>query len=101
PYRVSRGYFGLPVPVWRIWQHIHTYNATPILRSGHERQALRRFLALADNAGAAFVSFPLFEADSAFGSGLQEIAGRQQRVVAETDAHERAFLRSGLSGEEY
>src|SRR5690554_2957916 len=36
PYRVSRGYFGLPVPVWRIWQHIHTYNATPILRSGHE-----------------------------------------------------------------
>lgn len=101
PYRVSRGHYGLPLPVWRVWQHIHTYSSTPILRRGHERQALRRFLALADMSGAALVSFPLFVADSAFGEALQDVAERQRRFVAETEAHERAFLQSELSEEAY
>ena len=101
PYRVTYGYFGLPLPVWRAWYHIHSYICTPLLKRGHERHALRRFLALADQAGAAFVEFPMFEAGSAFDAALVEIAERQQRHVAETDRHERAFLKSGLTEEEY
>lgn len=101
PYRVSYGYFGLPLPVWRVWYHIHSYVCTPLLKRGHERQAVRRFMALADRAGAAFVEFPMFEAGSAFDEALGEVSERQQRRVAETDRHERAFLKSDLTEEEY
>ena len=101
PYRVSLGFYGLPKPVWRVWRHIHSYVSTPVLRSGHERPALRRFLALADMSGAAFVDFPLFHAGSAFAGALEDVAGRQHRHVAETNAHERAFLQSDLSEEAY
>ncbi|MBO6635391.1 GNAT family N-acetyltransferase [Parvibaculum sp.] len=101
PYRVSSGFFGLPKPVWRVWRHIHSYISTPVLRSGHERLALRRFLTLADMSGAAFVEFPIFHAGSAFADALEDVAGRQGRHVAETNAHERAFLQSDLSGDAY
>lgn len=101
PYRVSYGYFGLPLPVWRVWYHVHSYVCTPLLKRGHERQAVRRFMALADQAGAAFVEFPMFEAGSAFDVALGEVAERQQRRVAETDRHERAFLNSDLTEEAY
>lgn len=101
PYRVSFGYMGLPLPVWRVWHHIHSYVCTPLLKRGCERQAVRRFLALADRAGAALVEFPLFEAGSAFDVAMADVAERHQRGVAETDRHERAFLTSGLTEDEY
>ena len=101
PYRAAIGFYGLPLPVWRVWRHIHSYISTPLLRGGHERQAVRRFLAFADMSGAAFVDFPLFDAGSAFAAALDDVAGRQHRPVAETDAHERAFLQSELSEEAY
>lgn len=101
PYRVSLGFYGLPKPVWRVWRHIHSYISTPVLRSGHERLALRRFLALADMSGAVFVEFPLFHAGSAFAEALEDVVGRQHRHVAGTNAHERAFLQSDLSEEAY
>ena len=57
--------------------------------------------ALADGAGAALVEFPLFELGSAFDVALVDVAERHQRRVAETDRHERAFLTSGLTEDEY
>ncbi|MGB6087003.1 hypothetical protein, partial [Parvibaculum sp.] len=36
PYLASFGFFGLPLPVWRVWYHIHSYICTPLLRAGHE-----------------------------------------------------------------
>ena len=101
PYCVTYGYMGLPLPVWRVWYHVHSYLCTPLLKRGHERQAVRHFLALADRAGAAFVEFPMFEASGAFDCTLGEIAERQKRRVAETDRHERAFLKSAFTEEEY
>lgn len=101
PYVVSRGRFGLPLPVWRVWYHIHSYVCTPLLKRGHERQALRRFLSLADHAGAAAIEFPMFEAESAFTQALDEVTGQQMRRVEETDRHQRAFLKSDLGEEEY
>lgn len=101
PYVVSFGSFGLPLPVWRVWYHIHSYICTPLLRAGHERHALRRFFALADMRGVASVEFPMLDAGSAFNAALEEVTGRQARFVSETDRHERAFLSSDLTEEEY
>ena len=101
PYVASFGSFGLPLPVWRIWYHIHSYVCTPLLRAGHERHALRRFLALADMRGVASVEFPMFDVGSAFNIALEEVTVRQTRFVTETDRHERAFISSDLAEEEY
>jgi CelD/BcsL family acetyltransferase involved in cellulose biosynthesis len=101
PYLASFGFFGLPLPVWRVWYHIHSYICTPLLRAGHERHALRHFLALADMRGVASVEFPMFDAGSAFEAALEEVTARQARFVAETDRHERAFISSDLTEEEY
>ncbi|MCF8469720.1 MAG: GNAT family N-acetyltransferase [Parvibaculum sp.] len=101
PYQVVRGLYGLPFPVWRVWQHIHSFIATPLLCAGYEQQAIRGFLALADRSGAAFVQFPLFEAEGAFDMALDEVVARQQRHCHETDRHERAFLQSNLDEDAY
>ena len=101
PCQVVRGLYGLPFPVWRVWRHIHSYIATPLLRAGYEQQAIRSFLSLADRSGAAFIQFPLFEADGAFDIALDEVATRRQRHCRETDRHERAFLQSDLDEEAY
>lgn len=101
PYCASRGVFGLPLPVWRVWEHVHSYISTPIVRTGYEALAVRRFLALADQSGAALVQFPNFEADGAFARALEEVAGQQLRMIHETDRHERAFLQSDLEEEAY
>ncbi|MBX3505311.1 MAG: GNAT family N-acetyltransferase [Parvibaculum sp.] len=101
PYHVSRGRFGLPLPVWRVWYHLHSYICTPVLKRGHERQALRRFLALADHSGAAAIEFPMFAADSAFADALADVGAQQARRIEETDRHVRAFLQSSLAEEDY
>ena len=101
PYRSVRGRFGFPLPVWQLWTHIHSYNATPLLRAGREKQALSRFLAFARQSGGVAVEFPLYQGEGAFADALDELAVEQGLSVSETDRHARAFLQSDLKGEEY
>lgn len=101
PYRARRFYLGLPLSVWSIWTHIHSFLATPLVRAGHEHEAVRRFLEFADQSGARLVRFPLFEADGAFGPALTDVLAERALPFAETGRHERAFLKSDLDGEAY
>ncbi|MBX3488010.1 GNAT family N-acetyltransferase [Parvibaculum sp.] len=99
PYKSVRGHFGIPAPVWSLWEHIHSYTITPLVRAGHERHAIRRFLDFADQSGAALVRFPVFEALGAFDAALDEVL--HGRAWRETDRHERAFLQSDLDEDAY
>ena len=101
PYRSVRGRFGLPLSVWQIWTHIHSYNATPLVRAGREKQALQRFLAFAEQSGAVAVEFPLFQGDGSFSAALDEVVSECHLAMRETDRHQRAFLRSDLKGDDY
>nr|RAV93416.1 CelD-like protein [Aerococcus mictus] len=101
PYQQRRGYLGLPIKVWSIWTHIHSFIATPLARMGHERAAIRRFLAFADQSGATMVRFPLFEAEGAFGPALADVLADRCLPFVETGRHERAFLKADLDGEAY
>lgn len=101
PYKASAWHFGVPLPVWSLWEHLHSYTVTPLLRAGHERHAMRRFLAYADLSGAALVQFPLFEADGAFDAAFEEVLRERGHLWRETDRHERAFLQSDLDEEAY
>jgi hypothetical protein len=101
PVEKRRFYLGLPLRIWSIWTHIHGFLATPILRTGHERQAVRRFMAYADQSGATLVRFPMFEAGSAFDAALRAVLDERGLPSVETGRHERAFLKSDLDGETY
>ncbi|MBI1262471.1 MAG: GNAT family N-acetyltransferase [Rhizobiales bacterium] len=102
PYRESRFLFGLPVRVWSIWTHIHSYIATPLIRKGHEKQAVAMFLSFADKAGAGLVRMPLFEGVGGFDAALTQVMAEEGRVARETERHERAFLQSDAeTGEAY
>lgn len=101
PYQVQRFYLGLPIAVWTLWTHVHSFLATPLVRKGHERAAIRRFLGFADQSGAPLVRFPLFEAGGAFDAALDDVLAQRGLASAETERHERAFLKSDLDGEAY
>ena len=101
PYRITYGYFGLPLPVWRVWHHLHSYICTPLLKRGRENQALQRFMSFADHAGAAMIEFPMFEVSSAFDRALCEIESQQRRQLVETERHERAFLKPEVTEDAY
>lgn len=102
PYRESRFNFALPVRIWSIWTHIHSYIATPLIRKGHEKQAVAMFFSFADKAGAGLVRLPLFEGEGGFDTALTQVMAEEGRVSKETDRHERAFLKSDAeTGETY
>jgi len=102
PYEEARFRFGLPVRSLSLWTHIHSFIATPLLREGHEKQALGLFMAYADKRGAGFVRLPLFEAEGAVDAALIKLAEDQGRILVESERHERAFLKStAASGEAY
>lgn len=101
PIQRRRFYLGLPVEIWSVWTHIHGFLATPILRAGHERSALRRLLAFADQSSAPMVRFPMFEAGGAFDAAMTDILKERGQPHVETGRHERAFLKSELDGEAY
>ncbi|HEY4343589.1 MAG TPA: GNAT family N-acetyltransferase [Parvibaculum sp.] len=101
PYQARRFYLGLPLCVWSIWMHIHSFLATPLVRAGFEHEAIRRFMGFADSSGAPLMRFPLFQSDGAFGQALADVLAERARPFAETGCHERAFLKSDLDGEAY
>jgi len=101
PYFTPRFYLGLPVRIWSIWTHIHSFLVTPIVREGFELDAIRQFLEFADQSGALMVRFPLFQADGAFGPALAEVVLERELPMVETGRHERAFLKADLDGESY
>lgn len=101
PYTAGRFYLGLPFMTWSIWTHIHSFLATPFVRSGFEHNAIRQFLTFADQSGAALMRFPLFQADGAFSPALTDVIAERDRRTVETERHERAFLDAGMSGDAY
>ena len=101
PYQVRRFYLGLPMTVWSIWTHIHSFLATPLVRAGQERMAIRHFFAHADRCGAPLIRFPLLEAGGAFDTALSDILAERGLPHVETGRHDRAFLKSDLDGEAY
>ena len=101
PYVERRFYLGLPIRIWSIWTHIHSFIATPHVREGHEASAIRHFLDFADRTHVPMLRFPYLQIGGAFDTALNEVAAERKYVQAETDRHQRAFLQSALEGDAY
>ena len=101
PFFTPRFYLGLPIRIWSIWTHIHSFLVTPIVREGFELDAILQFVDFANRSGASMVRFPLFQADGAFGPALAQVVLERELPMVETDRHERAFLKADMDGESY
>ena len=109
PLERFRSYKGLPISVLRLWQHMHCYVCTPLLRAGEARQALDAFLdwSARDPRGAALLEFGRTAGDGAFRKLLVDCLNERQlahdipetfnRALLEKLENADAFLNASLS----
>lgn len=95
-----RRYRGLPIAARTVWQYAHCFDATPLLRAGHERAAIGAVLdALTDDA-------PLFElrtlaAESPAAGAVVDALNQRGLEVSISGQHRRAFLRRAPDADSY
>ena len=101
PIRVHATYRGLPLRTAQAWVHLHCFLATPLLRAGHERAAIR---AVADHLrlrGIKVLRLRHMAADGPVAAAIDAVAADEGLGAIETRRFERAVLRSDLDGEAY
>jgi CelD/BcsL family acetyltransferase involved in cellulose biosynthesis len=103
PIERCRSYKGLPVSVLMLWQHIHCYMCTPLLRAGHAREALDAFLgwAASDPRGAALVEFGHTAADGPFRRLLVDCLNERRAVHHVPEIYNRALLEKQESADAF
>ncbi len=100
PLAHTRRYRGLPIAARMLWQYAHCFDATPLLRAGHERAAIGALLdALTDDT-------PLLEcrtlaAESPAAGAIVDAVNRRGLEVSTSGQHTRAFLRRAADADSY
>ncbi len=101
PVKITNTYLGLPVRSAQSWKHIHCFLATPLLRKGHEQDALRGIIAALRARHITVMRFAHSAADGAFAAALATILNTKNHAQAETRRFERAILQSTTSADDY
>lgn len=95
-----RRYRGLPIAARTLWQYAHCFDATPLLRAGHERAAMGALLdALTDDV-------PLLElrtvaAEGPAAGAVIDAVNQRGLEVSISGQHTRAFLRRATDADSY
>jgi hypothetical protein len=93
-----RRWRGLPVRCVSVWRYAHCYDATPLLRRGHEREALD---ALFDALDAPLVELGGTIAEGEVHHALIEVLARRGLEAHAWGRFVRALLRPAASAEDY
>lgn len=95
PLARRRGYRGMPLSYVTLWQHTYAFHGTPLVRQGHERDALRALLAWAAQDGrcGAFLELPGLDAEGPFALALGDVLRERVRLSFVVDQGQRAFFR--------
>lgn len=96
-------YYQHPLPNISGWEHANMFCGAPLVAKGHEQAFWRAlFDHCDDKAGfALFLHLPSLPADGPLARALADVAQEQNRMGAIVQSHERAFLASDHSSEEY
>ncbi len=96
-------YRGLPLTTLRLWQHVHCFLCTPLLRAGWEMACLNTFLEwLASMPGhPPLLELPLVSGDGPFARALAEACGRSGLQPLVSEELSRGLLCRGSSGADY
>jgi CelD/BcsL family acetyltransferase involved in cellulose biosynthesis len=100
PLAYTRRYRGLPVAARTLWQYAHCFDATPLLRAGHEQAAVGTLIdALTDD-------LPLLELRTLAAGGpaagaLIDAVNQRGLEVSVSGRHTRAFLHRAADADSY
>lgn len=103
PLERVRRYRGLPCSALRLWQHLHCFDCTPLIRPGCADLALRALLdwLATHRLGAPLLEMPLLAVDSVFYQALADFTHANDTPRHTLDEHNRALLRPRASGDAY
>lgn len=103
PLERRKRYKGLPVAVLGLWQHLHCFLCTPLLRTGHALETLETFLdwARSDRRGAGLIDFAAVTADGPFQQVLVEYLYKHRALSYVCEAWTRALLKRHSNAEEH
>ncbi len=93
----------LPIPVLRLWKHIHCFLCTPLVRDGHGPQtldALARWAAT-DARGAPLLDLDFITGDGPFQQLLTQWLHDRRHLYWIRDGFTRALFRPAASAEQY
>jgi CelD/BcsL family acetyltransferase involved in cellulose biosynthesis len=103
PLERRRRYKGLPLSSLRLWQHLHCFDCTPLVRAGRGPEclgALFDWLA-GDRRGSALLELNFVAADGPFHHLFVEDANQHRRLAYVEETISRALLRPAADGESY
>lgn len=103
PLEAVRGYRRLPVRYYRLWQHLHCFLGTPLIRKGHEDQCLDIFFSWlkSQTLGRYLVLFEQIAADDPVYEVFLKYTRERNLKVDLKDSYERPHLLSPLKADEY
>ena len=101
PIRLTPTYCGIPVQTARTWKHVHTFLATPLLRSGHESDGLQVLLTALHAKGVMLLRLHHMAADGPVARALTNIAHASKLKSVTTRRFVRALLHSSAKGDDY
>lgn len=98
PLTVERLSRWMPFRVWKMWSHLYSFLHTPLLRIGHEEEALDRLFDWfqQDRTGAAFYWLETVSGEGPFARALEDVAARRRRASFRIGAYSRATFEPSL-----
>jgi CelD/BcsL family acetyltransferase involved in cellulose biosynthesis len=100
PVAPLRGYSRLPVRYLATWMHPHCFFAAPLIRKGHEQEALSALFDLTEKEGA-FFRLRHLDADGPIFAAARAVAEETVRRTADSNRYQRALLKGGFETEAY
>ncbi len=103
PLALGQRYGQRPVPHWQNWLHPNAFLGNPLVADGQEQAFWTALLAYLDRhaRSALFFHLDYFALDGPTALALRKICAGQNRRCDIVRRHERAFVRSNLSGQDY
>jgi hypothetical protein len=103
PLEYKKSYLGLPFRHYGIWRHKHCFLATPLIAAGHEYHCYRQLFDWLKTQAKPnlFLSFQKIHGDGESYEKLKAYLHDNGCSIDLIDSYQRAFIRSGLSAEDY
>lgn len=103
PLEVKRGYHRVPVRYYSLWNHIHCFLSTPLVRKNKELFCLDIFFKWLSNQhfGKHLFQFDQIGIDEPFCLTLQSYLNSRDAISENVESYGRAMLNSRLPSEKY
>jgi CelD/BcsL family acetyltransferase involved in cellulose biosynthesis len=103
PLQLASAYKRLPLRCWKLWKHDYCFLGVPLVRTGHETEALSALIrALRSNReGGGLLELGMLTAEGPFRRSIDAWATQTRQALLVTDRYERALLNVPASYDSY